>query len=65
MDTEAAMVGKPDSDWLSVAEVALEMRVHINTVYSWLRAGRFKRVRRVQRTIRIHRAELDAPEVKA
>lgn len=63
---EGVMSEKPAGEWLSVAEVAAEMRVHSNTVRAWLKSGRFRRVRRgSKRLIRIHRDELDTPEVKA
>lgn len=45
--------------WITPHEVARVLRVHINTVYNWIRQGRFRKVVHIGREYRIDSHEIE------
>ncbi len=51
--------GPPDDPWLTLAEIADELRVNPATVRLWISRGRLKAMRAGQRKLLVRRSELD------
>lgn len=49
-----------DVKWLTIAEVAVELRVSIKTVWKWIGAGHLRAPEFPERIRRVSRVELDA-----
>ena len=52
--------GAPMTELLTIREVAKELRISPNTVYSEVRLGRLRAIRLSHRCTRVKRADLDA-----
>lgn len=48
---EGVMTEKPDAEWLTPQEAALELRVKHHTILAWVRRHKWAHVRRPSHTI--------------